>query len=57
MPALTRIALDLTAEIGPGLQEAATPSLVGKLGLPQVAPQQGPPVPLERTDTWMLQQT
>ena len=40
MPALTRIALDLTAEIGPGLQGAAIPAPVGKLGLPQAAPQQ-----------------
>ena len=40
MPALTRIALDLTAEIGPGLQIAAIPPRLGKLGLPQAAPQQ-----------------
>jgi len=40
MPALTRIALDLTAEIGPGMQNAVVPPPMGKLGLPQAAPQQ-----------------
>lgn len=40
LPGLTRIALDLTAEIGPGVQGAAVPPPVGKLGLPQPAPQQ-----------------
>jgi len=40
MPALTRIALDLTAEIGPGLQNAVVPPPLGKLGLPQPAPGQ-----------------
>ena len=40
MPALTRIALDLTAEIGPGMQNAVVPPPLGKLGLPQAAPQQ-----------------
>lgn len=40
LPGLTRVALDLTAEIGPGLQGAAVPPPVGKLGLPQTAPQQ-----------------
>ncbi len=40
MPALTRIALDLTAEIGPGLQNAVVPPPLGKLSLPQPAPGQ-----------------
>lgn len=40
LPGLTRIALDLSAEIGPGLQGAMVPPPVGKLGLPQAAPQQ-----------------
>lgn len=40
LPGLTRIALDLTAEIGPGTAGALAPQPVGKLGLPQVAPQQ-----------------
>lgn len=40
LPGLTRISLDLSAEIGPGVQGAAVPPPVGKLGLPQPAPQQ-----------------
>jgi hypothetical protein len=40
LPGLTRIAMDLSAEIGPGLQGAVVPPPVGKLGLPQPAPQQ-----------------
>lgn len=40
MPGLTRVALDLTVEIAPGLQGATVPPPVGKLGLPQTAPQQ-----------------
>lgn len=40
LPGLTRIALDLSAEIGPGIQGAAVPPPAGKLGLPQAAPQQ-----------------
>lgn len=48
MPTLTRIALDLTAEIGPGLQGAAIPPPVGKLGLPQAAPQQSAAGPVRK---------
>lgn len=40
LPGLTRIAMDLTAEIGPGIQAAAVPPPAGKLGLPLEAPQQ-----------------
>lgn len=40
LPGLTRISLDLTAEIGPGTQGAIVPPPMGKLGLPQPAPQQ-----------------
>ncbi|MFT5487299.1 MAG: hypothetical protein ACI9JL_001036 [Paracoccaceae bacterium] len=40
LPGLTRIALDLSAEIGPGVHGAVVPPPVGKLGLPQAAPQQ-----------------
>lgn len=46
LPGLTRIALDLTAEIGPGAMGAMVPPPVGKLGLPQVAPQQTAPGPV-----------
>lgn len=40
LPGLTRISLDLTAEIGPGTQGAIVPPPMGKLGLPQPAPHQ-----------------
>lgn len=46
LPGLTRIALDLTAEIGPGTAGALAPQPIGKLGLPQVAPQQTAPGPV-----------
>ena len=40
LPTRTRITLDLTAEIGPGIQGAVIHPPMGKLGLPQAAPQQ-----------------
>lgn len=46
IPALTRIALDISAEIAPGAPVALNQPQIGKFGLPKPAPAQSEPGPV-----------
>lgn len=46
LPALARIALDISAEIAPGAPVAVNPPVIGKFGLPKPAPAQTEPGPV-----------